>query len=160
MTRDNMDGDFQRRISRRFLREYGFYLQRELDDYVRPHDGVSLFRHAMRITASPESTVVTVESVLQIRFEGWIEAATASGFTIFRETNNQSIEQAIAYQFTEQSPADQKRGIHLYEGSDEETMMNICHSTDIHSWSNVQAWQDSTNAIALMLSQRGPKSVG
>lgn len=156
MTRNNVDGNFQRRINRRFVREYGFYLQRELDEYVRPGEGVSLFRHAMRITASPELTVVTVESVLQIRFESWIETAAALGFTIFRETNNQ----AIAYQFTEQSPANQKRGIHLYEGSDEETMMNICHSSDIHSWSNVQAWQDSTNAIALMLSQRGPKNVG
>ncbi len=159
MTRNNVDGDFQRRINRRFVREYGFYLQRELDDYVRPGEGVSLFRHAMRITASPESTVVTVESVWQIRFEGWIETAAALGFTIFRETNNQAIDQAIAYQFSEQ-PLNRKLGIHLHQGEDEGTLLHICHSSDPYVWSNVHAWQDSTNAIALMLSQRGPKSVG
>lgn len=159
MTRNNVDGDFQRRINRRFVREYGFYLQRELDDYVRPGEGVSLFRHAMRITASPESTVVTVESVWQIRFEGWIKTAAALGFTIFRETNNQAIDQAIAYQFSEQ-PLNRKLGIHLHQGEDEGTLLHICHSSDPHVWSNVQAWQDSTNAIALMLSQRGPKNVG
>lgn len=149
MTRNNATGDFQKRINRRFIREYGFYLQRELDVYVRPDDGVSLYRHAMRIISSSDATIVTVQFILRTRFEEWIEDTASLGFTIFREGKDQS----IAYQFSEQ-PLNRELGIHLYEGEDEHTMLHICRPSEAHVWSNIQAFHDSNDAIALILGKR------
>ena len=149
MTRNDASGDYQNRINRRFMREYAFYLQDELDAYVRPDDGTSLYRHAMLAVASPVKTIVTVQFVLRTRFDAWVEDTASLGFTIFRKDG-----QATAYQFTEKPLSDPELGVHLYEGDDDDTMLNICHLSEPHSWSNVQAFQDSSDAISLILAQR------
>ena len=151
MVSNNTNGDFQKMINRRFLREYAFYLQAELDAYVCPVDGVNLLRHGMRVSASSTETIVTVEFVHQTRFESWVEDSTALGFTVFRDANDR----AIAYQFTDDLPSTRKLGIHLDKGEHGEFILHICRQSGPHDWSNVQAWEDSNNAIALLLAQRG-----
>lgn len=149
MIRNDAAGDYQNRINRRFVREYALYLQCELDAYVRPDDGASLYRHAMLAIASPVKTIVTVQFVLRTRFDEWVEDTASLGFTIFRKNDN-----AVAYQFTEKPLSDRELGVHLYEGEDDDTMLNICHPSEPQAWSNVQAFQDSSDAIALILGKR------
>ena len=145
-----------KRINMRFEREYAFYLERELDDFVQPDGGESsLLRHAVQVIAAPAATVVTVEFVRRNRFEGWLKTAASLGFTIFREENGR----AIAHQYSEQIVLNRELGVHLHQREEEEMVLQICHPSDPRYWTNFQAWQDSNDAISLILAERGTISV-
>lgn len=152
----------RKRINMRFEREYAFYLERELDDFVQPDGGESsLLRHAVQVIAAPAATVVTVEFVRRNRlecwdrFEDWLNTAASLGFTIFREENGR----AIAHQYSEQIVLNRELGVHLHQREEEEMVLQICHPSDPRYWTNFQAWQDSNDAIALILAERGTISV-
>lgn len=163
MPKDNdndtiVDSNWHKRACIRFQREYAFYLQSELDEFVQPDDrGSSLLRHSVQVIAAPIATVVTVEFVRRERlecwdqFEGWIEKAAESGFTIFRGENGS----AIAHKYSDEALIKQRLGVHLHQPEGKEMFLQICHPSAPYSWSNVQAWEDSNDAIALILARRG-----
>lgn len=140
--------------NQKFVREYAFRLQRELDEYIQKEsddakDFDSQIRHAVQVIASPSLTVATVEFVRRDRFESWLETASYSGFKIFRDIGNQ----AIAHQYSEQ-PLKRELGVYLRERENEQMALQVCHPSYVHFWSNVQAWEDSNDAIALMLTRK------
>lgn len=132
--------DLSRGMGLKFVQDYAFDLQEHLDEFTEGSEA----KHYVKILTSPTLSAVSIEIVhdkFREQLPAWLEQAIAAGFQTCYRGNT-----AIAYQHSEY-PLREELGIHVKS----ENIIHVCHPSNYHFWSNVQAWEDSNDIIATVL---------
>lgn len=135
--------DLNKRYTRTILQDYGFLLQRLLDDYVFDTGT----RHTVAIDASPLMTRATIQFLMNDPFASgmsqFVEEKIREGYQVFRAREGAGVVMLrVLEEAIEESP-----GISVQM----DQVLTIAWPSIAHFWSNVQAWEDSDNIICQIL---------
>lgn len=133
--------DLSQQRGLRVIQQYGFTLQKELNQFTEDTET----RHYIKLTTSPTVSIATIEFVQdkqQERLPEWIDCQIKDGFQVCYDHLN-----AIVYRHSEEH-AQYPLDIHVASANS----IKVCHPSNYHFWSNVQAWEDSNDIIAMTLS--------
>lgn len=141
------DKNFKAKMDRRlrfWLRDYGLLLQQELDEFTSG----SGTRHTVAIDATPSLTIVTVQFLHDDPFAnkmpGFVEEKIREGYQALRAAEGSGI---VLLKIAEKEVDNRPCGITV----EMDAPVVIIHPSLPHYWSNVQAWQDSNEIIAKIL---------
>ncbi len=139
----NRSLDVSRR-GKRFIRDYGLELQDYLDEFCQG----SGTRHTIQIDVSPEVAIVTIKFLRNDPYgeqiEPFVQETILQGYQALRAPQGPGV-----VMFRESPELNALcPGITMEMGQP----IQICRSADARHWTNVQAWIDSSDIIACILS--------